>query len=57
MLFYMVLAYFQNYSGKYTEKVPDLFKFMEFYSTLNESKYGLQIDLSEIFPEDKIYSK
>jgi hypothetical protein len=28
---------------------------MEFFSTFDESKYGLQIDLSEIFPEDTIY--
>jgi hypothetical protein len=53
----MVLAYYQNYSGKYSEQIPDIFKFMEFYSALNESKYGLQIDLSEIFPEDGVYAK
>jgi hypothetical protein len=51
----MVLAYFQNYSSKYDEKIPDVFKFMEFYSSFNESKFGLQIDLSEIFPEEQIY--
>jgi hypothetical protein len=58
LLFYLVLAYFQNYSAKYNEEnpnVPDIYKFIEFYANFDESKYGLQIDLSEIFPEDAIY--
>ena len=41
LLFYMVLAYFQNYSGKYGQTVPDIFKFLEFYSSFNEAKCGL----------------
>ena len=58
LLFYMVLAYYQNYSAKYQEQnpnVPDIFKFIEFYSNLDEAEYGLQIDLREIFPNDPFY--
>ena len=35
--------------------MPDIYKFIEFYSNFDESKYGLQIDLNEIFPEDNFY--
>jgi DNA polymerase sigma len=59
LLFYMVLAYYQNYSAKYLERnpnIPDIYKFLEFYSNLDESEYGLQIDLREIFPGDPFYA-
>ena len=56
----MVLAYFQNHSSKYKEQnpnVPDIYKFIEFYSNLDEAEYGLQIDLREIFPDDPFYAQ
>ena len=35
--------------------MPDIYKFIEFYSNLDEAEYGLQIDLREIFPTEPFY--
>ena len=52
MLFYMVLAFYQINASKLKEnpQIPDIYKFIEFYCRLDETKYKIQIDLSEIFP-------
>ena len=51
LLFYMVLAFYQNRSEQ-ERKMPDFIGFIHFYSTLDEENVGLQIDLSSIFNDE-----
>lgn len=49
LLFYMVLAFYQNSQLESGLEILDFFKF---YANFNEQTFGLRIDLSEIFPLD-----
>lgn len=51
LLFYMVLAFYQNRSEKERE-MPDFIGFLHFYVNLDEENIGLQIDLSPIFNDE-----
>ena len=47
----MVLAFYQN-GHREEDPKPDLYQFFEFYANFDESKTGLIIDLSPMFPEE-----
>jgi non-canonical poly(A) RNA polymerase PAPD5/7 len=54
VLFYMTLAFYQNRNANKKEGddlVHAFLGFMEFYSTFDEKKQGLAIDLSLLFPD------
>ena len=49
LLFYMCVAFYQNRDCK---DEPDMFGFLKFYAEFDEQTLGLQIDLSEILPDE-----
>lgn len=50
LLFYMVLAFFQL--KKPSCDLPLFVRFLRFYSEFDQTKFGLQIDKSKLFPEE-----
>ena len=59
ILFYMILAFYQNYQtlcqrdGE-LENFPDVINFLEFYTIFDQAKFGLRIDLSRHFPLENL---